>query len=344
VGRTVYTVKSDKHLAVRNDSILTFFVSLSASSSGTRPLAAYISGHLSVYLSRSAIEMAGSPLQTRSPSRGNHAPGSPSTPGSPARSASAGQLLAIRILESDIHDWSDRVRERIERAQRGVLEGEEAGVQILGEAARRGREVVPLQRFLLYPVERPSTGLGRVSGEGREHAGRSEEEPRQKAMADTHMAVTLLTCLANKIDLKALERIAMRDMGRTLRTLILEDCSISDDDIPFLAAGLVRVAGNETVCKVRTLALTNNYITAKGAAALAQALNVSSSLQELYLDWNKCGAEGCRHLAEALAHNTSLSLLHLEVRGRTRARALNRPFSRALAHAPAYGRRHGPRV
>lgn len=291
--------------------------------------------------------MAGSPLEARSPLRGNLAPGSPGTPGSlPARSASAGQLLAIRILESDINDWSDRVRERIERAQRGVLKGEEAGVQILGEAARRGREgeVVPLQRFLLYPVERPSTGLGGVSGEGLEHAGRSDEEPRQKAMADTHMAVTLLTCLANKIDLKALERIAMRDIGRTLRTLVLEDCSISDDDIPFLAAGLARVAGNETVCKVRTLALTNNYITAKGAAALAQALNVSSSLQELYLDWNKCGAEGCRHLAEALAHNTSLSLLHLEVRGRTRARALNRPFPRALARAPPYGRRHAPRV
>ncbi len=248
----------------------------------------------------------------------------------------AGQLFAVRILECDIHAWSDRVRERIGRAQRGVLEGEEAGVQILGEA-RHGREMmVPLQRFLLHPVERPSTGLGCLSRGGREHAGRSNEEPRQKAMADTHMAVTLLTCLANKIDLKALERIAMRDMGRTLRTLVLEDCSISDDDIPFLAAGLARVAGNETVCKVRTLALTNNYITAKGTAALAQALNVSSSLQELYLDWNKCGAEGCRHLAEALVHNTSLSLLHLEVRRRTRARALNRPFSRALAHAPPY--------
>jgi hypothetical protein len=241
-------------------------------------------------------------------------------------------LLAFRILESDIHDWSDRVRGRIERAQRGVFDGSEAGVQILGEAARAGgRAGEPLQRFLLHPIPRPSSGLGCTGGGGRRHLD-SDDEPRQKAVADTHMTVTLLACLAHKIDCKMLERVALRDMGRTLRTLVFEDCSIDDGDIAFLAAGLGRVAGSETVCKVRTLALTNNYITAKGAAALAQALTVCTSLQELYLDWNKCGAEGCRHLAEALALNTSLSLLHLEVRC-AHARALAIPPN--LARAPA---------
>ena len=79
-----------------------------------------------------------------------------------------------------------------------------------------------------------------------------------------------------------------------------------------MAAGLKRISAHDTICKVRTLALTNNYITAKGAKALATVLTSSTSLQELYIDWNNCGAEGCSHLADALVLNTSLQLLHLE--------------------------------
>ena len=57
-----------------------------------------------------------------------------------------------------------------------------------------------------------------------------------------------------------------------ISSMVLEDCCIQDDDVSILAAGLKRICAHDTICKVRTLALTNNYITAKGAKALATVL------------------------------------------------------------------------
>lgn len=37
-----------------------------------------------------------------------------------------------------------------------------------------------------------------------------------------------------------LERVALRETGRHLRALVLEDCSINDDDVAVLAAALCR--------------------------------------------------------------------------------------------------------
>ena len=69
------------------------------------------------------------------------------------------QLLCVRVIESDISDWSDRVRKKIERAQPEIVDGSEAGLQIFDPAKKPGRESVPLEQALLHGVQRPPEGL-----------------------------------------------------------------------------------------------------------------------------------------------------------------------------------------
>jgi Ran GTPase-activating protein (RanGAP) involved in mRNA processing and transport len=223
--------------------------------------------------------------------------------GKPEAQGAAGQLPCVRILESDIDAWSDHVRERIERAQPEIFSGEQAGVQVFNATKHGGRETLELKHFLLHNVERPAHGLGSRDA--------SQDTLRQRSIDQTHMTVTLLTCINRKIDCQLLERVAMRQMARNLRMLVLEDCSIKDQDVEFVAAALGRLVGGEPLCQLRSLMLTNNFITAKGAEKLAKALVVCTCMQELYLDWNNCGAQGCTHIADALVANTSLQLLHL---------------------------------
>ena len=47
------------------------------------------------------------------------------------------------MIESDISNWSDGVRKRIERAQPEIVDGSEAGLQIFDPAKKPGRESVP---------------------------------------------------------------------------------------------------------------------------------------------------------------------------------------------------------
>jgi len=137
-------------------------------------------------------------------------------------------------------------------------------------------------------------------------------ELKQVGMRNTHMTAKLIVGLNHKLECKMVERVAMRQLAHRLSTLVLEDCCIQDDDLGYIAAGLCRVIGSDTVCKLRCLSLTNNFISAKGGQSLGKALRVSTTLRHLYLDWNNLGAEGCRHLSEALRHNRHLELLHLE--------------------------------
>jgi len=57
---------------------------------------------------------------------------------------------------------------------------------------------------------------------------------------------------------------------------------------------------------VATLYLGGNGITDVGAKALAEALTVNSSLEELDLAYNEIGDTDAKSLAEALTTNTSL--------------------------------------
>jgi hypothetical protein len=135
------------------------------------------------------------------------------------------QLLCVRVIESDISDWSDRVRKRIERAQPEIVDGSEAGLQIFDPAKKPGRESVPLEQALLHGVQRPPEGLGSLHAQQfsplkREEYLGPEGTPKQMAIRNTHMDITMLACLNYKIDCKLLERVAMRDMGQRLRTLV----------------------------------------------------------------------------------------------------------------------------
>ena len=212
-------------------------------------------------------------------------------------------LMCCPITEADISRWPEHIRERIERGQPRVLEGAEAGVQVYDHAQHGVRDSAPVQHYLLHSIERPQ--------QGRCSRPLDDLELVQRAIAHTHMTVTLLTCIGQKLDCRLLERMAMRQMARNLQTLVLEDCCIADQDVGFIAAGLSRLVGREPMSKLRALALTNNFITAKGAEHLAAALQNATCLEDLYLDWNRLGSQGCTFIAAALKCNTSLKLLHM---------------------------------
>ena len=137
---------------------------------------------------------------------------------------------------------------------------------------------------------------------------------KQVRLRNTLMTARLLVCLNCKVDCELLERVAMRQMANNLTTLVLEDCCIQDEDLAFISGALCRVFGQGTVCKLRCLALTNNFISGKGGQGLGKALGVATTLQHLYLDWNNLGATGCRQVCEALGRggNKWLQVLHLE--------------------------------
>jgi hypothetical protein len=102
------------------------------------------------------------------------------------------QLLCVRVIESDISNWSDRVRKRIERAQTEIVDGSDAGLQIFDPAKKSGRESVPLEQTLLHGQQRPPEGLGswhaqQFSPLKREEYLGSEGTPKQMAIRNTRI-------------------------------------------------------------------------------------------------------------------------------------------------------------
>jgi Leucine-rich repeat (LRR) protein len=93
----------------------------------------------------------------------------------------------------------------------------------------------------------------------------------------------------------------------TLTELNLGNNSIGAAGAASLADALVV---NSTVAQ---LDLTANSIGDAGAASLAEVLRVNTTLTELYLSQNSIGAEGAASLAEALGVNTTLMGLNLGV-------------------------------
>jgi hypothetical protein len=74
------------------------------------------------------------------------------------------ELLCVPVLESDINEWSDHVRQRIQLAEPEVFDGSMAGLQVYDPAKHAGREAKPLQHYLLHHVPRPAEGLGSLTG------------------------------------------------------------------------------------------------------------------------------------------------------------------------------------
>ncbi|KAJ1480930.1 hypothetical protein T484DRAFT_1809197 [Baffinella frigidus] len=138
------------------------------------------------------------------------------------------------------------------------------------------------------------------------------DKPSLPRVADTHQKITALLCRSYVLDAQLLERNALRDAARRLQTLVLEDCTLKDGGVKILAEGLSRRLGGRDVCRLLCLSLTNNYIHADGAASLAQAVSVNTTLTELHLDWNPLGPVGVSHLADALRKNKALRSLNLE--------------------------------
>jgi Ran GTPase-activating protein (RanGAP) involved in mRNA processing and transport len=62
---------------------------------------------------------------------------------------------------------------------------------------------------------------------------------------------------------------------------------------------------------VTDINLRNNQISDEGAAALADALKVNTSLTSIRLGYNKIGTEGAAVLADALKLNTSVTTMSL---------------------------------
>jgi hypothetical protein len=97
----------------------------------------------------------------------------------------------------------------------------------------------------------------------------------------------------------------------TIRTLDQKDvislwhCGLGDEDAAALADAL------NVNTSVTTIWLDGNLISNEGAAVLADALNVNSSVTFINLEDNQIGNEGALALADALKVNISVTLINL---------------------------------
>ena len=94
--------------------------------------------------------------------------------------------------------------------------------------------------------------------------------------------------------------------NRTVTTLDLSDCHISDEGLGNIAEAL---KVNKTLQKL--LLGLNPAITSGGAEKLAEALKKNKSLRSVSLYRCNIGDEGAVHLSEAIRHNTTLEFLSL---------------------------------
>lgn len=94
--------------------------------------------------------------------------------------------------------------------------------------------------------------------------------------------------------------------NRTVTTLDLSDCHISDEGLGNIAEAL---KVNKTLQKL--LLGLNPAITSGGAEKLAEALKKNKSLRSVSLYRCNIGDEGTVHLSEAIRHNTTLEFLSL---------------------------------
>ena len=94
--------------------------------------------------------------------------------------------------------------------------------------------------------------------------------------------------------------------NRTVTTLDLSDCHISDEGLGNIAEAL---KVNKTLQKL--LLGLNPAVTPNGAKKLAEALKKNKSLRSVSLYRCNIGDEGTVHLSEAIRHNTTLEFLSL---------------------------------
>ena len=127
----------------------------------------------------------------------------------------------------------------------------------------------------------------------------------------------------------------------TLRSLVLDDCEISDEDLGILLPGLVKKDGESGVgnlslvsnqitgiggkqlgelfdnpgCTLEKLNLSNNFLKSEGAVAFGKGLANNKKLREINLHMNRIGDEGTMAIASSLLTNASLTSLNLEHNG-----------------------------
>ena len=122
-------------------------------------------------------------------------------------------------------------------------------------------------------------------------------------------AGTVLDLSSTKLQhLHITELVASFSVANTLKTLILEHCKLTDNELEMISQGLYDA---KTVPLVR-LSLKNNSIGNRGAASMYNFLQSNKTLEELDLSKNQIGSMGANSVITAFRDN-----------GRTRIRMLN---------------------
>jgi Ran GTPase-activating protein (RanGAP) involved in mRNA processing and transport len=122
-------------------------------------------------------------------------------------------------------------------------------------------------------------------------------------------AGTVLDLSSTKLQhLHITELVASFSVANTLKTLILENCKLNDNELEMVSQGLYNA---KTVPLVR-LSLKNNSIGNRGAASMYNWLQSNKTLEELDLSKNQIGSMGANTMITAFRDN-----------GRTRIRMLN---------------------
>ena len=127
------------------------------------------------------------------------------------------------------------------------------------------------------------------------------------AALGTNRTLAKLVLAKNGIGARGVQAVASAlGTNRTLTSLDLTDNGAGD-----LGASAMAVALCASGAALRTLALASNAVGPTGAALLADALKVNTSLTVLQLVSNGVHDAGAAALAEALKLNTTLTSLHL---------------------------------
>ena len=89
-------------------------------------------------------------------------------------------------------------------------------------------------------------------------------------------------------------------------------CNVDDECVEMLAGG-VNFMSSEGLKNVRTLNMTTNNITERGAATLAEMLKENRTLEQLDVNHNSIGDGGATALAEMLKENRTLQQLNVSL-------------------------------
>ena len=92
----------------------------------------------------------------------------------------------------------------------------------------------------------------------------------------------------------------------TLTTLNISSCSIETE-----FAKIAEALKENKDSALTTLDISRNRIQAKGAIAIAKALEKNKTLTELNISWNNIGVEGAKAIAKALEINSTLTTLNI---------------------------------